>query len=106
MSFARQRITDDKTIQAIASCVTEAVTNVLLHAYQDHPEPGPVILEASFTEARLRIRVCDHGTGLTPRVESPGFGLGLPVISQLADEADFRTRKRGGTEVTMHFRVA
>ena len=52
------------------------------------------------------IYVLDEGTGLAPRVDSPGLGLGLGLIAQVADSADVRTPETGGTEVVMRFNVA
>ena len=45
----------------------------------------------------------DEGTGLAPRVDSPGLGLGLGLIAQVADSADVRAPETGGTEVVMRF---
>ena len=52
------------------------------------------------------IYVLDEGTGLAPRVDSPGLGLGLGLIAQVADSADVRAPESGGTEVVMRFNVA
>ena len=48
----------------------------------------------------------DEGSGLAPRVDSPGLGLGLGLIAQVADSADVRAPETGGTEVIMRFNVA
>ena len=34
-----------RTLAAIALCVSEAVTNVVVHAYRDAAEPGVVMVE-------------------------------------------------------------
>ena len=46
------------------------------------------------------------GSGLAPRVDSPGLGLGLGLIAQVADSADVRAPKDGGTEVVMRFAIS
>ncbi len=56
-------------------------------------------------DTALWIRVCDHGSGLVPRHDSPGLGMGLPLIAQLASESGFRTRPNGGTEISMRFGI-
>jgi anti-sigma regulatory factor (Ser/Thr protein kinase) len=104
VEFAREVTTDPDTLHAIALCVTEAVSNVVVHAYHDG-DPGPAILECAATDERITIVVSDEGSGLTPRVESPGLGLGLPLIAQTAAESDFRSRPGGGLCVCMHFKV-
>ena len=43
-------------------------------------------------EANLAVEVLDEGHGLIPRTDSPGLGLGLGVMAQLAD--DFRIANR------------
>ncbi len=48
----------------------------------------------------------DEGSGLAPRVDSPGLGLGLGLIAQVADSADVRAPEDGGTEVVMRFNVS
>jgi serine/threonine-protein kinase RsbW len=51
--------------------------------------------------------VTDDGSGMAPRDDSPGIGLGLPLIRHLADQFEHR-RPPGnvGTELWMHFRLA
>ena len=65
-------------LSAIALCVTEAMTNVVVHAYRNHVPPGRIELEAELDGDSLCVRVRDHGDGLKPRLYSPGLGLGLP----------------------------
>ena len=89
----------------IALAVTEATTNVVLHAYRDREEPGTVVVEVERYDDHLCVYVRDHGTGLAPRVDSPGLGLGLGLIAQVADSADVRAPETGGTEVVMRFNV-
>ena len=88
---------------AMALCVTEAVTNAVLHAYRELPEKGPVELEAVRQSGGLCIYVRDAGSGLRPNVASPGLGLGMPLMAQLAEEFEMRTASAGGTEVVLHF---
>src|SRR5689334_21717410 len=64
--------------------VSEAVTNVVVHGYRDLP-PGEVTVRAEAEDAHLRVVVSDDGVGLAPRADSPGAGLGLPLIAQVAD---------------------
>jgi anti-sigma regulatory factor (Ser/Thr protein kinase) len=94
----------DVDAHAVAVCVTEAVTNAVLHAYRDGDDPGTVVIELLPRGADgLEIRVSDHGHGLAPRPDSPGAGLGMPLIAALADGLEIETGA-GGTRVTMRFR--
>jgi anti-sigma regulatory factor (Ser/Thr protein kinase) len=55
----------------------------------------------------IDVRVADDGSGMAPRDDSPGLGLGLPLIRHLADQFDHRRTPGGdGTEVWMRFRLA
>jgi serine/threonine-protein kinase RsbW len=88
---------------AIMVCVSEAMTNVVLHAYRHEDRPGRVEIEAELDGDALSVRVRDQGRGLEPRLDSPGLGLGLPLISQLSASSEIVSPKRGGTEIVMRF---
>jgi anti-sigma regulatory factor (Ser/Thr protein kinase) len=101
-----QRYVDDRAVLSdIALAVTEAATNVVLHAYRDREEPGGLMIEVERVDDHVSISVRDEGTGLAPRVDSPGLGLGLGLIAQVADSADVRAPETGGTEVVMRFNL-
>ena len=91
---------------ALALCVSEAVTNSVLHAYRCAPQPGGVSVRAECREDELRVLVRDDGTGLTPNIDSPGVGLGLPIIAQMAHRSEIRAPEWGGTEVCMRFNIS
>jgi len=87
---------------ALALALTEACTNVVLHAYDD--TPGYLEVRACRVDAVLTVEVADDGRGMVPRIESAGLGLGLPLIAQMADVFEIRTeRKRPGLIVRMQF---
>jgi serine/threonine-protein kinase RsbW/stage II sporulation protein AB (anti-sigma F factor) len=90
-------------VESVRLAVSEALTNIVYHAYEGQ-EPGPMSLEAWLTEDALIVLVCDEGSGMRPRPDTPGLGLGLPLLAQLAD--DFRVEERrggAGTRVSMRF---
>jgi len=89
----------------IALAITEAATNAVLHAYRDREHPGTVTITADAHDEHVNFSVRDEGSGLAPRVDSPGLGLGLGLIAQVADSADVRAPASGGTEVVMRFNV-
>ena len=86
--------------------VSEAITNAVLHAYRDRPEPGPVHVAASVEGDFVHVTVADEGDGLKPRYDSPGIGMGLPIIAQSAESLDVQLAATGGTELRMAFRLA
>ena len=54
----------------------------------------------------LEIRVCDDGRGMTPRLDSPGLGVGLPIVAKISERFKVEARPTGGTAVRMFFAVA
>ena len=105
-AFAAAQGADPKTLAAVALCVSEAVTNAVVHAYRDSDEPGVVVVEMYKPDGYLCLSVRDHGRGLLPTIDSPGLGLGLPLISGAAASSELRTSDGGGTEVLMRFDLA
>jgi serine/threonine-protein kinase RsbW/stage II sporulation protein AB (anti-sigma F factor) len=84
--------------EAVQLAVSEALTNVVMHAYLG-TEPGEMIVQAwTDHDRRLTVRVLDEGHGLVPRTDSPGLGLGIGLMAQMAD--DFRIANREGTPGT------
>jgi len=101
--FAVEHDADEDTVDAVALCVSEAVANVVVHAYRDADQPGDVEIEAEKPDGYLCLYVRDRGQGMTPRVDSPGLGLGLPVIADSASSLEVRRPETGGTELVMRF---
>jgi len=90
----------------IALAVSEAVTNAVIHASVDRPAPGDVEVHVErHPDDGLEIRVCDEGRGMMPRSDSPGLGVGLPLVAKLAQRFRVETRPTGGTAVSMVFPV-
>ena len=85
--------------------VSEAVTNAVVHAYVDAPRPGAVSVSATFEGDSLLVEVADEGSGMLPRLDSPGLGIGLPLMANTVDTLDIGDSPRGGTLVRMSFRV-
>ena len=101
--FARDHGAVNGTVSDIALAISEAVTNVVLHAYRDRNGVGPVTIEGGRDGDELRFLVSDDGPGVVPRTDSPGLGLGLAVIARVASAMEIRTRESGGAEICMRF---
>jgi serine/threonine-protein kinase RsbW/stage II sporulation protein AB (anti-sigma F factor) len=63
-------------------------------------------VRAGVEDEIVTIVVVDRGRGITPRPDSPGLGLGLPLIATLADSLELGTGEAGETEVRMTFRLS
>jgi serine/threonine-protein kinase RsbW len=101
--FAREQGLPAETIDSLALAVSEAVTNVVVHAYANTPARGRVAVTATIAADELWVIVADSGTGLQPRRDSPGLGLGLAIIARVADGVDLVNSATGGLEVRMRF---
>ena len=86
---------------AVRTAVSELVGNCVNHAYIGL-EPGPVIVLARLIRGRLVVTVADRGRGMQPRVDSPGLGLGLPLVSQLAEDVRIDSGEQGAA-ISMGF---
>jgi len=102
--FAEREQAPETVRSALALAVTEACSNVVLHAYADLDRPGRLEVRAGRMDGALVVEVHDEGRGMVPRVDSPGLGVGLVLIANLADTLEIRTLERG-LVVRMHFNV-
>jgi anti-sigma regulatory factor (Ser/Thr protein kinase) len=102
--FAEAVTVDEQTLADIKLAVTEACTNVVIHAYEDH-EHGDLEVDASIDDGRLTVVIRDNGRGIVPRPDSPGLGLGLPLIATLAESLELGKDPADHTEVRMTFRL-
>lgn len=103
-TFAADAGATPEQVDAVRLAVSEAVTNSVIHAYRG--EPGSVYVNAALVSGELWILVSDDGCGLTPSADRPGLGLGLGLISQVADDFAVVSRASGGTEVRIRFNLA
>ena len=105
LDWAQRHVDDRAVLSDIALAVTEAATNVVLHAYRDREQPGSVTIKAE-REGTPRVHLRPRrGQRARPARGQPGLGLGLGLIAQVADSADVRAPESGGTEVVMRFNV-
>jgi serine/threonine-protein kinase RsbW len=99
--FALQAGAEARQVDAIRLACSEALTNVVRHAYVD--APGSVYVTAAVASDEIWVLVADDGCGLEPRTGRPGLGLGLGLIAQVSDDLVVVPRASGGTEVRMRF---
>src|SRR3954451_20229404 len=100
--FAEALSVDEQTLADIKLAITEACTNVVIHAYEDG-EDGALEVDASIDERRLTVVIRDRGRGIVPRPDSPGLGLGLPLIATLAESLELGKDDADHTEVRIPF---
>ena len=98
------RLADDGLAASIAVAVSEAVGNVVRHAYPGHGS-GRVEVEAQLDDTTIVVSVSDSGTGMTAKAGRPHNGMGLPVIGRLADGVTVVSDERG-TRLKMSFELS
>ena len=94
--------TSDPPLSDIGLAVSEAVTNVVHHAYVDQ-DPGPVRVRVEIRPPEVEVMVQDEGSGMIPRPDTPGLGLGMPLIATISQRFDIRARAGGGTRLCIWF---
>lgn len=102
LALAEQLGASRDTRSGIAVAVTEAVANVVVHAYRGIAVSG-VEVALSGDPRGIDVEVRDRGIGLRPRDDSPGLGLGLGLMAELADAFEVADLAGGGTCVRLRF---
>jgi serine/threonine-protein kinase RsbW len=100
---ARELGLDRQAVDDLKTVVSEACANVVLHAYPDEPEERPLEVDLDCRKEGLRLTVRDQGCGIQPirsrRVR--GLRMGLLLIGALSSCFQLRSRRGGGTELTL-----
>lgn len=103
----------DPTIEQMAdikTAVSEAVTNAIIHGYENRE--GTVVLELESVERLITVRVSDSGVGIedierarmplfTSKPECDRSGMGFTVMESFMDTLQISSEAGIGTTVTM-----
>jgi serine/threonine-protein kinase RsbW len=90
----------DTQVNAVRLAASEAASNAVIHAYRERT--GDLRLEAHVADGELHLVIADEGQGLAPRADSPGLGLGLPIIAQMSERFEIVSGP-DGTEIHLAF---
>lgn len=91
----------DGRLHDVRLAVSEVVSNAITHGYGG--AGGEVRVRVCEGNGELLVVIADDGAGMAPRVDSPGLGLGLPMVATVCERLELVTPDRGGTEVHMVF---
>lgn len=101
-SVARECQIEEATVQDIRLAVSEAATNSILHGRA--PADALLVVRVETCDGEICIVVADQGLGMLPRDDSPGLGLGLPIISTVSKRVEVVCPGVDGhTELHMYF---
>ena len=94
-------------IDDVKLVVTEACTNVVLHAYEETaPRAATFEVHARLESGQLLVCVSDEGRGIGAPTSNRGLGLGLRLALQLAGGVQACEGADGrGTRLMMRFAV-
>src|ERR1700745_34030 len=95
---------DPQVVGNVQLAVTEACSNVVVHAYDGHV--GTLEVEGRYEDGQLVVWVRDFGRGITPPPQAPGLGIGMNVIASRADVVEAYPGFLRGTTVVMRFDLA
>ncbi|MGN6870756.1 MAG: ATP-binding protein [Solirubrobacteraceae bacterium] len=101
--FAADAGASREQVEAVRLAASEALTNVVRHAYPD--VPGSVHITAAVAGGELCVLIADDGHGIHPHLHRGGLGLGLGLIASLCDELQIVKRCTGGTGLWLWFKL-
>ncbi|HWC85537.1 MAG TPA: ATP-binding protein [Solirubrobacteraceae bacterium] len=97
---------DDELVADMKIAVTEAVNNIVLHAYPERVGPAEVTMTSNLEQLVISIR--DQGAGMNPLpadADAPArLGFGFAMMASLCDQFGINSGT-AGTEVRMRFAV-
>ncbi len=88
-------------VDGIALAVSEAVANVVAHAYEEGAG-GVVDLSATASPSEVAVVVRDRGRGIQATRSSRGAGFGIEIIRRLAQHVSLEDAEPG-VALTMRF---
>jgi serine/threonine-protein kinase RsbW len=103
VEFAAEAGVSEQQLRDVYLAASEALTNVVKHAYQS--QAGPICVTAALAGGELCVLVADDGCGFRAHANRGGLGLGLVLIASVCDELAIVTRASGGTALAMRFKL-
>ncbi len=105
-----------ETINDIKTSISEAVTNSIIHGYENLTN-GQILIEAELCEDLLTVKISDNGKGIknikealedfytTSKESDERSGLGFTIMKSFMDSMEVESQIGGGTTVTMTKRL-
>jgi stage II sporulation protein AB (anti-sigma F factor) len=116
--IAAYLLREDPTIEEMAdvkTAVSEAVTNSIIHGYEE--SPGKILMEAELKDHCLEVVITDYGKGIadikkameplyTTKPEKERSGMGFAFMEAFMDELYVESKVGEGTKVRMKKKVS
>ena len=102
VDFAAEAGADELALENIALALSEALSNAVIHAYPGDGADGRVDVDAWKDDGCFVVMVGDGGRGMALPSESPGLGLGLPLIARVSERLEIED---GGPEAGVRLRM-
>jgi serine/threonine-protein kinase RsbW len=96
---------DGSEVDDLKTAVSEACSNVVLHAYPDGVAERPLEVEMGREEGAVHVVVRDRGVGIrSPGGRRPaGLRMGLLLVGEIASCFQLRSGRGRGTELAFSF---
>ena len=104
-TFASRFGASDALVVDVRLAVSEALSNVIMHAYSGDPGRLETRADADPTSGLVTFSVRDYGIGFGPRPDSPGMGMGIGIMTALSHAIEIAAPADGGTEIHLTFAV-
>ena len=93
-------------LEDIKTAVNEAITNVIVHAYQN--KNGYIFMKITTTDSKVQISISDNGVGIqdieraltpfyTSKPNEERSGMGFTVMESFMDKLEVLSNKQGVT---------
>ncbi len=115
-SFISQLDVTMEELEEIKTVVSEAVTNAIIHAYDENPL-GVVLIEATLEDGVVELVIEDYGKGIvdveeamqplfTSKPELERSGMGFTIMENFMDSLEVVTAINQGTRIRLVKRLA
>lgn len=96
----------------IKTAVSEAVTNAIIHGYENKPTDNKIYLNLKLKDKKIYIEIIDNGKGIeniddartplfTSKPEQERSGMGFTVMEAFMDEVKISSIVGVGTKISM-----
>lgn len=110
-SFVSQLDITMDELEEIKTVVSEAVTNSIIHGYEENPE-GIVRISVAMTAERIELVIEDNGKGIedveqamqplyTTKPELERSGMGFTIMENFMDSIEVVTSPGNGTKIRL-----